>query len=131
MEDEVVGLPEEVVSAAESVFRPEDEATEAGVLAQMHTMYQRDVAMAITFVVLLLITIPFIIVALWPLMPDSATKLVLIASGVVLLIYNIASMFNLVRNYRRDKDFIYRRDVAHLREIQVARNLRRSGKAVA
>jgi hypothetical protein len=39
----------------------------------------------------------------------------------VLLIYNVASMMALVRNYRRDRDFIYRRDVAHLRELRVAR----------
>lgn len=131
MDDEEAGLPEEVISAAESVFRPEDQAAEDSVVAQMNTMYQRDVVMAATFVVLLLITIPFIIVSLWQFMPDAATKLVLIASGVVLLIYNIASMLNLVRNYRRDKDFIYRRDVAHLREIQVVRDLKRSGKAAA
>ncbi len=131
MEDEEVGLPEEVISAAESVFRPEDQAAEESVLAQMETMYRRDVQMAAVFVVLLLIIIPFVIVALWSLMPDAATKVVLIAAGAVLLVYNIASMLNLVRNYRRDKDFIYRRDVAHLREIRVLRDLRRSGKAAA
>ncbi len=64
-------------------------------------------------------------------MPDAATKVVLIASGAVLLVYNIASMLNLVRNYRRDKDFIYRRDVAHLREIKVVRQLKRRGEAAA
>lgn len=129
MDDEEVGPSVEVISAAESVFRPEDEAAEASVRNEMHTMYQRDAAMAVTFVVLLVITIPFIVIALWHVMPDSATKVVLILSGAVLLVYNIASMFNLVRNYRRDKDFIYRRDVAHLREIKVVRQLKRRGEA--
>ncbi|MGI8627779.1 MAG: hypothetical protein ACR2J5_14630 [Geodermatophilaceae bacterium] len=131
MDDEEVGLPAEVISAAESVFRPEDEAAEASVRSEMHTMYQRDAAMAVLFVVLLVVTIPFTVIALWQVMPDSATKVVLIASGAVLLVYNIASMLNLVRNYRRDKDFIYRRDVAHLREIKVVRQLKRRGEAAA
>ena len=129
MDDDEVGLAPEVVSAAESVFRPQDEAAEASIRAEMHTMYQRDAAMAVTFVVLLVVTIPFILIALWQVMPDAATKLVLLASGAVLLVYNIASMLNLVRNYRRDKDFIYRRDVAHLREIKVVRQLKRRGAA--
>jgi hypothetical protein len=36
-------------------------------------------------------------------------------------------MLALVRNYQRDKDFIYRRDVAHLRELKVARRLESEG----
>ena len=129
MDDDEVGLAPEVALAAESVFRPQDEAAEASIRGEMHTMYQRDAAMAVTFVVLLVVTIPFILIALWQVMPDAATKLVLLASGAVLLVYNIASMLNLVRNYRRDKDFIYRRDVAHLREIKVVRQLKRRGAA--
>jgi hypothetical protein len=40
-------------------------------------------------------------------------------------------MLYLVRNYRRDKDFIYRRDVAHLRELRTARRLEKTGGASA
>jgi hypothetical protein len=54
-------------------------------------------------------------------MPGTATKVVLAVAGAVLLIYNVASMLALVRNYERDKDFIYRRDIAHLRELRVTR----------
>jgi hypothetical protein len=49
----------------------------------------------------------------------------------VLLLYNVTSVLYLVHNYRRDKDFIYRRDVAHLRELRVARRLEKSGGAQA
>ena len=44
-----------------------------------------------------------------------------------MLVYNIASMLALVENYRRDRDFIYRRDVAHLRE-RAALRAARSGR---
>jgi len=43
-------------------------------------------------------------------------RVVLVVSCAIVLIYNVASMLALIRNYRRDRDFIYRRDVAHLRE---------------
>jgi hypothetical protein len=131
MEDEEAPLPVEVVAAAESVFEPEDDAAEMSVRAQMTSLYQRDLAMAVAFVVGLLVVLPFMVIALWSVMPDAATKVVLLASAVVLLIYNITSMLYLVRNYRRDKDFIYRRDVAHLRELKVARRLEKSGGAPA
>jgi hypothetical protein len=127
MEDEEALLPEEVIAAAEAVFSPEDEAAEASVVAEMNAMYRGDRLMAWTFVVLLLVVVPFVVIALWNVMPDLATKILLVAASGVLLLYNIASMLALVRNYRRDKDFIYRRDVAHLRELKVARRLESEG----
>ena len=51
MEDEEAPLPAEVVAAAESVFEPQDDAAELSVLAQMTSLYQRDLAMATAFVV--------------------------------------------------------------------------------
>jgi hypothetical protein len=131
VEDEEAALPAEVLAAAESVFEPHDDEEEASVLAQMESLYRRDLAMATAFVVGLLVVLPFIVIALWSVMPGTATKALLIAAAAVLLVYNIASMGYLVRNYRRDKNFIYRRDVAHLRELKVARRLEKSGGASA
>jgi hypothetical protein len=127
VEDEEAALPAEVLAAAESVFEPSDQAEEASVLAQMESMYRGDLAMGATFVVGLLVVLPFIVIALWSVMPGAGTKALLIAAAAVLLIYNVASMGYLVRNYRRDKNFIYRRDVAHLRELKVARRLEKGG----
>jgi hypothetical protein len=87
----------------------------------MDAMYRRDRAMAIAFVAGLLVVLPFILVAMWDLMPDTATRVVLVASALVLAVYNCASMLVLVRNYSADRDFIYRRDVAHLRLLRAAR----------
>jgi hypothetical protein len=111
----------EAILAGEEVLHPHDPAVERSIQEQMETMYGWDRWMAIASVVALLIVLPFVFIALWDDMPGAGTKIVLAASGVVLLIYNIVSMLALIRNYKRDKDFIYRRDVAHLRELQVAR----------
>jgi len=128
MEDEEAPLPAEVLAAAESVFDPQDDEEEASVLAQMNSLYQKDLAMAAAFVVGLLVVLPFIVIALWSVMPGPGTKTLLVAAAAVLLIYNVASMSYLVRGYHRDKDFIYRRDVAHLRELKIARRLEKNGE---
>jgi hypothetical protein len=112
---------EEAIAAGEDVLDPHDEATEASVRREMRAMFLRDRWMAIACVLMLLIVLPFVYIALWNQMPSDATRIVLGIAGAVLLTYNIASMTVLVRNYRRDWDFIYRRDVAHLRELRVAR----------
>jgi hypothetical protein len=126
VEDEEAALPAEVLAAAEAVLEPHDEATEASVVAQMNSLYQRDLAMAIAFVVALLVVLPFLVIALWSVMPGATTKVVVIVFVVLLLVYNVTSMLYLVRNYRRDKNFIYRRDVAHLRELRAARRWEKS-----
>jgi hypothetical protein len=118
------GPPAEAVQEATAALHPHDRETEEGVVAEMASMYRHDRAMAIAFVVALLIVLPFIIVAMWDEMPDTATRLVLIGAAIVLAIYNCASMLVLVRNYGADHDFIYRRDVAHLRLLRAARRSR-------
>jgi hypothetical protein len=107
------GPPPEAIEVATAALRPQDRETEEGVVREMDQMYRRDRA--------LLIVLPFIIVAMWDLMPDTGTRVVLIGSALVLAIYNCASMLVLVRNYDADRDFIYRRDVAHLRLLRAAR----------
>jgi hypothetical protein len=114
-------VPDDPLAAAVTALRPEDRETEAGVQREMDVMYGRDRKMAIAFVVALLVVLPFIVIAMWSHMPDTATKLVLIGSALVLAIYNSASMLVLIRNYSSDRDFIYRRDVAHLRLQRAAR----------
>lgn len=126
MNDDEATLPDEVVAAAEAVFAPHDDAEEASVLAEMNSLYRKDLIMATAFVVGLVVVLPFIVVALWSVMPGAGTKLLLVAAAAVLMVYNVTSMLYLVRNYRRDKDFIYRRDVAHLRELRTARRLEKT-----
>ena len=117
----------EIAAAVESALHPEDAETEAGVLRQMDGLYRRDRWMALSFVGALVVVLPFIMIALWNVVPSGGARLVLILAGAVVATYNIASMVKLVQNYQRDRDFIYRRDVAHLRELRAARRLRRAG----
>jgi uncharacterized membrane protein len=114
-------IEEEAILAGEEVLNPQDQETERAVQRQMETMFQRDRWMAIISVVAMLIVLPYVYFAVLDYMPGNGTKIVLAASCVVLLVYNVASMLALVRNYQRDKDFIYRRDVAHLTELSTAR----------
>jgi uncharacterized membrane protein len=111
-----VDADERAVAAAEDVLHPQDRKADEDVQAQMQSMLERDRLMAYGFVVALLIVLPFILIAVWNDMPSTAVKVVLLVSCAIVLLYNVASMVALVRNYRRDRDFIYRRDVAHLRE---------------
>ena len=114
-------IEEEAILAGEEVLNPQDRETERAVQVQMDTLYKRDRWMAITSVVAMLIVLPYTYIALLDNMPGTGTKVVLAAACLVLLVYNVASMLALVRNYQRDKDFIYRRDVAHLSELATAR----------
>jgi archaellum biogenesis protein FlaJ (TadC family) len=114
-------IQQDAILAGEEVLRPQDRETEHAVQAQMDTMYRRDRWMAIASVVAMLVVLPFVFIALLDNMPGTGTTVVLAGSCIVLLVYNVASMLALVRNYKRDKDFIYRRDVAHLRELATAR----------
>jgi hypothetical protein len=109
------------IAAGEEVLSPHSRALEDSVQSQMAAMHKRDIAMAWTSIVALGLVLPFMYVALWDVMPDVATKVVLLVSGVLLLLYNIASMVTLIRGYRRDHDFIYRRDVAHVIELRAAK----------
>jgi hypothetical protein len=90
--EEGVAPPPEAIEAATEALRPQDRETEEGVLREMDAMYRRDRWMAIAFVVALLIVLPFILVAMWDLMPDTATKIVLVGAAMVLAVYNCASM---------------------------------------
>jgi hypothetical protein len=114
-------IEHDAILAGEEALHPHDAETERSIRRQMDTLYQWDRWMAFILVALLLVALPFVYVALWDDMPGTGTKLALGVSGLMLLVYNVGAMLALVRNYRRDKDFIYRRDVAHLREIRVAR----------
>jgi hypothetical protein len=115
------GVDDDALAAAVTALRPEDRETEEGVQREMDVMYSRDRWTAIAYVVALLIVLPFVLIAMWSHMPDTATKLVLTAAAIVLAVYNCASMLVLIRNYSSDRDFIYRRDVAHLRLLRAAR----------
>lgn len=118
---------EAAVAAATETLHPHSRELEEDVRRQMEAMFKRDRLMALGFVAALLVVLPFVLVAVWSAAPSTGVKVVLVVSCAIVLLYNVASMFALIDNYRRDRDFIYRRDVAHLRERAALRAARGTG----
>jgi hypothetical protein len=114
-------VEEAAIAAGVAALSPTDAATEASVQEEMASLHHQDRIWAAVWVGALVVVLPFLLIALWSTMPSTGVKLVLLGAAAVLLTYNLASMLALVRNYTRDRDFIYRRDVAHLREQRAAR----------
>jgi hypothetical protein len=112
------------IAAAEDVLHPHDLGADVDVRRQMQSMLERDRLMAYGFVIAMLVVLPFILIVIWDDVPSDSIRVVLVAACAVVLVYNVASMVALVRNYRRDRDFVYRRDVAHLRERDALRAAR-------
>ena len=112
---------EAAIAAGEETFNPHSRELEADVRRQMETMFRRDRLMGIVFVVAMLVVMPFVLIAVWGHAPSTGVRVVLVVSCAIVLIYNVASMLALIDNSRRDRDFIYRRDVAHLRERDALR----------
>jgi hypothetical protein len=117
-------IEEIALAAGEEALHPHDAAGEERVRRQMEGMYTRDRAMAWAFIVALLVVVIFTFLALWNTMPSTGVRVVLLGAGGVLLLYNVASMVALIRNFADDRDFIYRRDVAHAREREALRGLK-------
>ena len=90
-------------------------------MEEMDALFRRDRLMAFAFVGGLVVILPFTIIAMWGVVPSDGARAVLIGAACILATYNIASMVKLVQGYDRDRDFIYRRDVAHQRELKAAR----------
>lgn len=86
------------------------------VSSRVESMFARDRMMALTCVAVLWITIVFVYFAIAPLVSSGVMKLVLAVGAVLLLLFNTASMFAMVRHYREDKDHIYGLDIRHLDE---------------
>lgn len=94
--------------------------------SQMTTLFRQDLVMAIVAIVVLVVVLPFVIAATWNVVPSAGVHIASVGAASVVVLYNLTSIQELVRNYRRDRDFIYRLDVVHLR---VLRSQRRDGDA--
>jgi hypothetical protein len=112
------------IAAGEEVLHPHDRATEESVREQMQSMFARDRLMALGFIVAVLIIVPFVLIAVWDHVPTGGIRVVLVVAAAVILTYNVASIAALISGFRRDRDFVYRRDVAHLRERDALRAAR-------
>jgi hypothetical protein len=81
-------------------------------------MHGQDRIGAIAFVVLLWVVILFVLISIWSNVTDSKIATILIISGGMVLVFNTASIFAMLRHYTGDKHFIYGLDIKHLDEMR-------------
>ena len=81
-------------------------------------MHKRDVAVAWAFVLGLWFSIIFVAIATWDLAPEGGARVLLMAAGAVILIFNTAAIMAMLRHYREDRDFIYGPDIRFLDEAK-------------
>lgn len=79
-------------------------------------MHRRDVVVAWVFVAGLWLTMIFVAMATWDLAPNGAARILLLAGGAVVLLFNTAAILAMLRHYREDRDFIYGLDIKFLDE---------------
>ena len=81
---------------------------------RMHDMYIRDCLLAWFDVALLWGAVIFVLVAILGIVEDSNIRLVLYVASFLLMLFNTASVYAMVKHFKEDKDFIYGLDIHHL-----------------
>jgi hypothetical protein len=84
-------------------------------------MHKRDVLVAWVFVAGLWISMIFVAIATWDLAPNGPARILLLAGGAVVLLFNTAAILAMLRHYREDRDFMYGLDIKFLDEARGAR----------
>lgn len=88
---------------------------------RIEAMHKRDVQIAWVFVVGLWVSMIFVAIATWSLAPDGLARLMLLAAGAVVLLFNTAAIMAMLRHYREDRDFMYGLDIKFLDEARAAK----------
>ena len=86
--------------------------------ARIDRTHQRDRLGALAFVIALWVTVLFALVSVWPLVTVPMLRTILLISGGLVLIFNTASIWAMLRHYADDRDFIYGLDLKHLDEMR-------------
>ncbi len=84
-------------------------------------MHRRDVTVAWAFIIGLWVAMFFVAYATWGIAPNGGARVLLLAGGVIVLIFNTAAMLAMLSHYREDRDFIYGLDIKFLDEARAAR----------
>lgn len=82
--------------------------------ARIDTMFRRDRMWAWAFVIVLWIVVIFVMLEVRQYMTDGSIEIVSWIAAAILLLFNTASIFALVRHYGHDKEHIYSIDIKHL-----------------
>ncbi|WP_119460952.1 hypothetical protein [Rhodospirillaceae bacterium SYSU D60014] len=92
----------------------------ANLASRIDAMFLRDRLFAWGFVLVLWLVVGFVFFSIYPLAPSDGVRTVMVVSAIVLLVFNTAAIFAMVRHYAHDKEFIYGLDIRHLDERRAA-----------
>ncbi len=81
---------------------------------RIDNMFNRDRLFATAIVAVLWLTELFVMFAVRQYMPGAATEIVCWIAAAVLLLFNTASIFAMLKHYAEDKAHIYGVDIRHI-----------------
>jgi hypothetical protein len=88
---------------------------------RIKSMHRSDVRIAWGFVIGLWLAVIFVAMATWDLAPSGGARVMLLAAGAVILVFNTAAIMAMLRHYREDRDFMYGLDIKFLDEARAAK----------
>lgn len=77
-------------------------------------MLKRDIWAGVIFAAVMWVSIVFVLVVTVRVVDDGTVALVLIASAIVLGLFNTASLMSMISRYRVERHHVYGEDIAHL-----------------
>lgn len=96
---------------------------------RIERMYRRDQWIAVILVAVLVATLATVFLAIGPLAGTPGVRAALAIAGILLVLFNAASVGAMLRHNREDRTFIYMLDIQHLDEYRIdraARKMRRN-----
>ena len=85
---------------------------------RIEVMYRRDRAWALVAIIVLWLTLLFVFFEVLPDTASSGVAIALIVAAGLVLLFNTASIFALVRHYREDKVHLYGLDLHYIDEMK-------------
>ena len=81
-------------------------------------MHGRDRVGAMAFVVALWVAMLFVLFSIWPVITNTGIHALLVVAGILVLLFNTAAIWAMLKHYQEDKQFIYGLDLKHLDEMR-------------
>ena len=92
--------------------------------ARIAAMFRGDRIFALGFVVVLWVVVLFVYFSVRDTIGGGAIANVLVVAGALVLLFNTAAIFAMIRQYAAERDFIYGLDIRHLDEMKRAKRNR-------
>ena len=96
---------------------------------RIDSMLRRDVAVGVFFASAMWLTLLFVFAVTARIVEDRTVVLVMLASALVLGIFNTLSLMSMISRYRNERQHVYGEDIAHLDAIKAAQTRATTGGA--